>query len=147
MHAASAQSHASYGRCGLGSEGTDRLVALVRAEAAAARAAGAEPPLYGAKITGGGSGGARRGGRRGLGKCLGYARGFREMRMHQVCLWQGSEATTAAAGRPDKRSGSHTAWGQPDPGSPFRYARAAGPCGPGGQGGAHAFSQKLKARP
>jgi hypothetical protein len=33
-------------------------VALVRAEAAAARAAGAEPPLYGAKITGGGSGGA-----------------------------------------------------------------------------------------
>lgn len=54
-----AQSHASYGRCGLGSEGTDRLVALVRAEAAAARAAGAEPPLYGAKITGGGSGGAQ----------------------------------------------------------------------------------------
>ena len=53
-----AQSHASYGRCGLGSEGTDRLVALVRAEAAAARAACAEPPLYGAKITGGGSGGA-----------------------------------------------------------------------------------------
>ena len=53
------QSHASYGRCGLGSEGTDRLVALVRAEAAAARASGAEPPLYGAKITGGGSGGAR----------------------------------------------------------------------------------------
>lgn len=52
------QSHASYGRCGLGSEGTDRLVALVRAEAAAARAAGDEPPLYGAKITGGGSGGA-----------------------------------------------------------------------------------------
>ncbi|KAK9833328.1 hypothetical protein WJX81_006760, partial [Elliptochloris bilobata] len=51
------QSHASYGRCGLGSEGTDRLVALVRAEAAAARAALAEPPLYGAKITGGGSGG------------------------------------------------------------------------------------------
>lgn len=56
---ARAQSHASYGRCGLGSEGTDRLVALVRAEAAAARAAGAEPPLYGAKITGGGSGGAQ----------------------------------------------------------------------------------------
>ena len=54
-----AQSHASYGRCGLGSEGTDRLVALVRAEAAAARAAGAQPPLYGAKITGGGSGGAQ----------------------------------------------------------------------------------------
>ena len=44
------QSHASYSACGLGSEGTDRLVALVRqAEASAG--------LYGAKITGGGSGG------------------------------------------------------------------------------------------
>jgi L-arabinokinase len=43
-------SHASYGRCGLGSEGTDRLVALVRAE-------GAAGGLYGARITGGGSGG------------------------------------------------------------------------------------------
>ncbi|HEX6289787.1 MAG TPA: galactokinase family protein [Herpetosiphonaceae bacterium] len=53
------QSHASYGACGLGSEGTDRLVALVRE-------AGADHGLYGAKITGGGSGGtvavlARRG--------------------------------------------------------------------------------------
>jgi L-arabinokinase len=44
------ESHASYGRCGLGSEGTDRLVALVRAE-------GASAGLYGARITGGGSGG------------------------------------------------------------------------------------------
>jgi L-arabinokinase len=43
-------SHASYGRCGLGSDGTDRLVALVRAEGVAAG-------LYGARITGGGSGG------------------------------------------------------------------------------------------
>jgi L-arabinokinase len=43
------QSHASYGACGLGSSGTDRLVDLVRA-------AGREG-LYGAKITGGGSGG------------------------------------------------------------------------------------------
>jgi galactokinase len=53
------QSHASYGSLGLGSDGTDRLVALVRE-------AGAEQGLYGAKITGGGSGGtvavlARRG--------------------------------------------------------------------------------------
>ena len=53
------QSHASYSRCGLGSEGTDRLVALVRAEQAAALAAGKQPALYGAKITGGGSGGKR----------------------------------------------------------------------------------------
>lgn len=45
------QSHASYGACGLGASGPDRLVALVRA----AIASGA--PLFGAKITGGGSGG------------------------------------------------------------------------------------------
>jgi L-arabinokinase len=44
------ESHASYGMCGLGSTGTDRLVALVRAEGPAAG-------LYGARITGGGSGG------------------------------------------------------------------------------------------
>jgi L-arabinokinase len=54
------QSHASYSTCGLGSEGTDRLVELVRD-------AGPREGLYGAKITGGGSGGtvavlARRGG-------------------------------------------------------------------------------------
>ncbi|HJQ22003.1 MAG TPA: galactokinase family protein [Gemmatimonadaceae bacterium] len=51
------ESHASYSACGLGSSGTDRLVELVRAAGEA---------LYGAKITGGGSGGvvavlARRG--------------------------------------------------------------------------------------
>ena len=44
------RSHASYSACGLGSDGTDRLVDLV---ADADRAAG----LFGAKITGGGSGG------------------------------------------------------------------------------------------
>jgi len=44
------ESHDSYGRCGLGSPGTDRLVALVRAE-------GPAGGLYGARITGGGSGG------------------------------------------------------------------------------------------
>ena len=43
-------SHASYSACGLGSEGTDLLVELTRA-------AGAARGLYGAKITGGGSGG------------------------------------------------------------------------------------------
>ncbi len=43
-------SHASYGACGLGSDGTDRLVDLVRG-------AGSERGLFGAKITGGGSGG------------------------------------------------------------------------------------------
>ena len=44
------QSHASYSACGLGSPGTDLLVELVRA-------AGPSSSLYGAKITGGGSGG------------------------------------------------------------------------------------------
>jgi L-arabinokinase len=44
------QSHASYSACGLGSIGTDLLVKLVRD-------AGAPQGLYGARITGGGSGG------------------------------------------------------------------------------------------
>jgi L-arabinokinase len=44
------QSHASYSSCGLGSHGTDRLVEMVRH-------AGSAKGLYGAKITGGGSGG------------------------------------------------------------------------------------------
>jgi L-arabinokinase len=44
------QSHSSYSACGLGSEGTDRLVHMVRSF-------GPESGLYGAKITGGGSGG------------------------------------------------------------------------------------------
>ena len=43
-------SHESYGACGLGSDGTDQLVEMVRE-------AGAERGLFGAKITGGGSGG------------------------------------------------------------------------------------------
>jgi L-arabinokinase len=43
-------SHASYSACGLGSSGTDRLVELVRQ-------AGPAAGLFGAKITGGGSGG------------------------------------------------------------------------------------------
>ncbi|HZM86318.1 MAG TPA: galactokinase family protein [Blastocatellia bacterium] len=44
------QSHASYSACGLGSEATDLLVRLVRE-------AGVASGLYGARITGGGSGG------------------------------------------------------------------------------------------
>ena len=43
-------SHASYSACGLGSDGTDLLVELVRE-------AGPAAGLFGAKITGGGSGG------------------------------------------------------------------------------------------
>jgi L-arabinokinase len=44
------ESHESYSACGLGSGGTDRLVAL-------AKEAGPARGIYGAKITGGGSGG------------------------------------------------------------------------------------------
>ena len=44
------ESHRSYGACGLGSDGTDRLVEMVAA-------AGPRCGLFGAKITGGGSGG------------------------------------------------------------------------------------------
>ncbi len=44
------ESHASYSACGLGSDGTDRLVALAREK-------GVAHGIYGAKITGGGSGG------------------------------------------------------------------------------------------
>jgi L-arabinokinase len=44
------QAHESYSACGLGSTGTDRIVELVRE-------LGPEHGLYGAKITGGGSGG------------------------------------------------------------------------------------------
>jgi len=59
-----AESHTSYGACGLGSEATDRLAALI-AEA------GEEAGLFGAKITGGGRGGtlavlARRGAESGI---------------------------------------------------------------------------------
>lgn len=43
------QSHESYSQCGLGSAGTDKIVELVRGSAGG--------DLYGAKITGGGSGG------------------------------------------------------------------------------------------
>jgi L-arabinokinase len=44
------QSHESYSACGLGAHGTDLIVKLVRE-------AGANGGLYGARITGGGSGG------------------------------------------------------------------------------------------
>ncbi|KAL6765942.1 galactokinase-like protein [Haematococcus lacustris] len=51
------QSHASYSACGLGSHGTDRLVEMVVEHISAAQASGRMPLLFGAKITGGGSGG------------------------------------------------------------------------------------------
>jgi len=50
MGALMGESHASYSACGLGSDGTDRLVEMVMR-------AGPAHGLFGAKITGGGSGG------------------------------------------------------------------------------------------
>lgn len=51
------QCHYSYSACGLGSDGTDRLVQLVQEMQHSKASKLAEGTLYGAKITGGGSGG------------------------------------------------------------------------------------------
>ncbi|RAL50445.1 hypothetical protein DM860_016912 [Cuscuta australis] len=51
------QCHYSYSACGLGSDGTDRLVQLVQEVQHGKASKSAEGTLYGAKITGGGSGG------------------------------------------------------------------------------------------
>lgn len=51
------QCHYSYSACGLGSDGTDRLVQLVQEMQHSRKSKADERTLYGAKITGGGSGG------------------------------------------------------------------------------------------
>ncbi|CAN6192994.1 unnamed protein product [Urochloa humidicola] len=51
------QCHNSYSACGLGSDGTDRLVDLVQEMQNRTTSEGGSPSLFGAKITGGGSGG------------------------------------------------------------------------------------------
>ncbi|CAI9094830.1 OLC1v1030630C1 [Oldenlandia corymbosa var. corymbosa] len=51
------QCHYSYSACGLGSDGTDRLVQLVQEMQHSKMSKSGEGTLYGAKITGGGSGG------------------------------------------------------------------------------------------
>ncbi|KAK4435658.1 L-arabinokinase [Sesamum alatum] len=51
------QCHYSYSACGLGSDGTDRLIQLVQEMQHGKSHRSAEGTLYGAKITGGGSGG------------------------------------------------------------------------------------------
>lgn len=51
------QCHYSYSDCGLGSDGTDRLVQLVQEMQHSKVSASGDGTLYGAKITGGGSGG------------------------------------------------------------------------------------------
>jgi galactokinase len=87
------QSHASYSACGLGSAATDRLVELVRE-------AGPAQELYGAKITGGGSGGtvAVLGGRY-AGKAIeNLAKRYAEDTGHQPYIFAGSSPGSAAFG-------------------------------------------------
>lgn len=79
------QTHASYSACGLGSGGTDRLVELVRER-------GAAEGLYGAKITGGGSGGtvAVIGQRGAEGAVHSIAESYAEESGHQPVIFSGS---------------------------------------------------------
>lgn len=78
-------SHASYSACGLGSDGTDLLVELVRE-------AGPAAGLYGAKITGGGSGGTVAVlGRADAGEAVaGIARRYRKATGREPYLFAGS---------------------------------------------------------
>jgi galactose-1-phosphate uridylyltransferase (family 1) len=78
-------SHASYSACGLGSAGTDRLVELVRE-------AGPAAGLYGAKITGGGSGGTVAVlGRAGAGEAVAaVAARYREETRREAAVFSGS---------------------------------------------------------
>jgi L-arabinokinase len=87
------QSHASYSACGLGSEGTDLLVRLVRE-------AGSEAGLYGAKITGGGSGGtvAVLGRRDAEAAIKQVAEKFRQTTSHAPYIFAGSSPGSAAFG-------------------------------------------------
>lgn len=85
------QSHASYSACGLGSASTDRLVELVRE---------AGPKLYGAKITGGGSGGTVAVlGRRGAGEFIKRAADkYAQETGYQPHIFAGSSPGSAAFG-------------------------------------------------
>lgn len=87
------ESHASYSACGLGSQGTDNLVELVRA-------AGVDQGLFGAKITGGGSGGtvAILGDAAAFPAVLKIAQRFSEMTGQQTYIFSGSSPGSAAFG-------------------------------------------------
>lgn len=78
-------SHESYSSCGLGSDGTDLLVEMVKN-------AGASSGLFGAKITGGGSGGTVAVlGRRGSGKAVdSIARKYEELTGRSKRVFSGS---------------------------------------------------------
>jgi L-arabinokinase len=86
-------SHASHGRCGLGSPGTDRLVALVRASGQAAG-------LYGARITSGGSGGtvAVLGARHAAAAVSAVAEGYAKEAGIEPLVFSGSSPGSAAFG-------------------------------------------------
>jgi L-arabinokinase len=94
------QSHASYSACGLGSPETDLLVRLVR-EAGVARG------LYGAKITGGGSGGTVAVlGRRGEeGSVTAIAESFERSTGTKCAVFSGSSPGSAAFGHLRIRKG------------------------------------------
>lgn len=86
-------SHESYSACGLGSGGTDQLVALVQATA--------RDDLYGAKITGGGSGGTvavlgRRGADAAVYK---VAAEYRDLTGHEPAIISGSSPGANTFGR------------------------------------------------
>lgn len=87
------QSHASYSACGLGSPGTDALVQLVRK-------AGPTSGLYGARITGGGSGGtiAILGRHDADDAVRDVANAYAQQRGHRPYLFAGSSAGAAAFG-------------------------------------------------
>ena len=84
-------SHASYSACGLGSDGTDRLVELVEQ---------AGEMLYGAKITGGGSGGTVAVlGRRGAGaRVREIAEKYEQETGRETCIFSGSSPGAFAFG-------------------------------------------------
>ena len=87
------KSHASYSACGLGSPATDRLVELVRT-------AGVDQGLYGAKITGGGSGGtvAVLGNRDAFAAVRDVAQHFYELSGYHPYIFSGSSPGSAAFG-------------------------------------------------
>ena len=86
-------SHASYSACGLGSRGTDLLVSLVRQ-------IGVRAGLYGAKITGGGSGGTVAVlGRRDASEAIARVGAqYADRTGHQPYLFRGSSPGAAAFG-------------------------------------------------
>lgn len=87
------ESHASYSACGLGSSGTDLLVDLVRS-------VGVDGGLFGAKITGGGSGGtvAVLGDRNAGAALKEVANSYATLTGHQPHIFSGSSPGSAAFG-------------------------------------------------